>query len=91
MLLLNMVMGTADCYCCQLDCKIRFEVPMMVDKKKSARKMASDRFSDGNGVKGRVKQVWSGWVVSNSIIARSLLTLNKTDSTCPCQAVEHAG
>jgi len=64
---------------------------MMVDKKKSARKMASDRFSDGNGVKGRVKQVWSGWVVSNSIIARSLLTLNKTDSTCPCQAVEHAG
>jgi hypothetical protein len=67
-------------------------------KKKSARNTAIDRFDDGNAGKVEVKQDWPVRIQSERgmvkvtdslLVAHTLLTLDKTDSTCPCRVVEH--
>jgi hypothetical protein len=99
MLLLNIVIETVDCGFCQLDRKTCLEVSMTVNKKKkSARNTAIDRFDDGNAGKVEVKQDWPVRIQSERgmvkvtdslLVAHTLLTLDKTDSTCPCRVVEH--
>lgn len=44
-LLLNIVIETEDCYCCQLDCKTCVEVSMAAKEKKGAEKTACGGFS----------------------------------------------
>lgn len=57
MLLLNIVIESVYCGCCQLDRKTWFEVSMTV-KKKNARNTAHGKLGERNAGTGEVKQDW---------------------------------